>query len=221
MADAEPETDSTFEQSRREARRAQWALNILVGMSALAGAIFFAYVLYTVKPFGAKTPEPIDVPVSSAGPRIGLLIAEDAGLEITLRDIDDAPSYREQLSETMRRDLGISQPGRLYLLIVRSTADEPVVIAAPKLSVAGKDGARHQVRWLSDVADAGSASGTGKLRLTQSAHEFTLAKGESRQLFVFIEGTAPSAEDFAAGELELAGGRRVALSHTEIKVADQ
>src|SRR5690606_6519652 len=99
------------------------ALNILVGLSALAGAVFFAYVLYTVKPFGRKTADPIDVPVSAAGPRVGLLSADDkeAGLEITLRDIDDAPTYRDALSETMRRELGIEQPGRLYRLTARAT----------------------------------------------------------------------------------------------------
>ncbi|MCB9934769.1 MAG: hypothetical protein H6840_03670 [Planctomycetes bacterium] len=220
-----PEPEVSFEQSRLETRRAQWALNILVVFSAVAGSVFFFYVLYTIRPFGSKEPPPVDVPTSSVGPKFGMLAGTDeaSGLGVVLRDIDEAPSYREQLSEVMRKDLGIERNGRMYLLIVRNDGEAPADVDAAQLTV--RDGAEKgwEIQWLDQAASP--ASPTGKLRLTQSGRKFELAKGEERQLYVFIPSSGdslpPSAEDLSGGSLKLTGGPDIPLSHTEIKAAQQ
>ena len=222
-SNTEPEV--SFEQSRMETRRAQWALNILVVFSAVAGSVFFFYVLYTLRPFGSKEPPPVEVPTSSVGAKYGLLVGRDdaSGLDVLLRDIDEAPSYREQLSDVMRRDLGIGSGGRMYLLVIRNEGDEVLPVDAAQLTVRDKGGKDWQAQWLEQVAKPAGA--TGKLRVTQSGHRFELGKGEERQLYVFIQSAGdalpPSAEDFSAGSLKLASGLEVPLTHTEIKAVEQ
>lgn len=227
MVEEAPETEpeAVYEQSRDESRRAQWALNILVVFSAVAGSVFFFYVLYTIRPFGSKEPPPVEVPTSSVGAKYGLLVGHDeaSGLDVVLRDIDEAPSYREQLSEVMRRDLGISSGGRLYLLIIRNDGEATVDVNAGQLNAQDKGGKGWQVQWLEQAAKPVSA--TGRLRVTQSGRRFELAKGEERQLYVFIQSAGdalpPSAEDFSGGSLKLSSGLEVPLTHTEIKAAEQ
>ena len=156
QAESSSESEVKYEQSRSEAKRAQLGLNILVILSAVAGAAFFAYVLVTIRPFGSSEREPVNVPTSSVADRLGVLEGEDidAGLYVVLRDIDEAPEYRAKLSERMREDLGIDSPGRLYLLIVRNHGEQPVSVKAGKLQVQDKDGRNWQMKWLSDVTDA-------------------------------------------------------------------
>lgn len=225
MADDQPEATSevSYESSRKEARRASWALNSLVVLSALAGAVFFGYVLHTVQPWGGKEVPPVEIPVSSAGAKVGMLTGEKNGLTLTLRDIDEAPSYREQLNEVMLRDLGIDKAGRLYVLEVRNDGEATQQFNAQALAAADKDAKQWSVKWLADVTSSDKASAIGKLRLAQSAHRFELAKGESRHLYVFIESGAdlpPSAEDFVAGTLKT-DNAEVKLEHTEVKVAER
>lgn len=221
------ESEVTFTESAKEARRAQWALNLLVLLSAIAGAVFFGYVIFTIKPFGRTEPEPINVPTSAVGEKFGMLFGEDesTGVVVALRDIDEAPSYREQLSEVMRKDLAISSPGRIYLLVVRNDGEAVVSIDAPSLSASDADGKNWGVKWLSDVANLDDADANGRMRVAQSAHQFELNQGDERQLYVFIpsdgETLPPSGEDFVDGELRLSNSLRVALKHKEIKVAVQ
>ncbi len=221
----ETEPEVSYEQSHAETRRAQWALNTLVVFSAIAGSVFFFYVLYTIRPFGSKEPPPVEVPTSSVGAKYGLLTGSDeaSGLGVVLRDIDEAPSYREQLSEVMRRDLGIAGNGRMYLLIIRNDGEAPAAVDAALLRVRDAAGQSWEVQWLDKAASPASA--TGRLRLAQSGHKFELSKGEERQLYVFIpsagEALPPSAEDFSGGSLKLASGLEVSLSHTEIKATQK
>lgn len=227
MDDDTPQSENEvgYEQSRGETRRAQWALNVLVVFSAIAGSVFFFYVLYTIRPFGSKEAPPVDVPVSAVGAKYGLLVGHDdaSGLDVVLRDVDEAPSYREKLSDVMRRDLGISSAGRLYLLVIRNDGAEPVPVDAVQLTVEDKAGKSWQIQWLEQAAKPQSP--TGRLRLTQSARSFELGKGEQRQLYVFVqsagEAPPPSAEDFSRGSLKLASGLEVPLSHTEIKATQK
>ena len=224
--DAEESSGTEFEQSAREAKRAQWALNLLVVLSALAGAVFFGYVMYTIKPFGGKTPEPVNVPTSAMGAKFGLLTGEDesSGVLVALKDVDEAPTYREELSEVMRKDLGIKDEGRLYLLVVRNDGDKPVSVNADSLQLKDGDGKSWKARWLDQVADPESAAATGRMRLAQSAHKFDLEEGDERQLYVFIPssgGLPPSGEDFLDGELKLSDTLKISLKHTEIKAAEQ
>ena len=226
MADdpSDNQSEVSFETSRKEARRAAWALNSLVVLSALAGAFFFGYVLYTIQPFGGREAPPVEIPVSSAGSKVGMLLGESDGVSIMLQDIDEAPTYREQLSEVMRNELGIEKPGRLYVLEVRNDAEATLRFAPTAFTVTDRDAENWTVRWLGETTSPDKATTVGKLRLTQSAHQFELKKGEKRQLFVFIESGAdlpPSAEDFVAGTLKTADGAQVALEHTEVKVAAQ
>ncbi|MBZ0136531.1 MAG: hypothetical protein K8I27_09180 [Planctomycetes bacterium] len=218
----EEQADTTFEHSRKEARRAQWALNSLVVLSALAGAFFFGYVLYTIQPFGGRDAEPVEIPTSSPGATLGMLSNEEGALLLVLSDIDEAPTYREQLSEVMRKDLGIDKPGRLYRLSVRGNGDADATFAPESFTLTDKQARAWPVKWLPEVAQADKATAVGKLRLAQSGQPFELATGEQRTLFVFVETGAelpPSAEDFGSGKVTLAGGGQIALEHTEVKVA--
>ena len=219
------DTEVAFVESAKEARRAQWALNLLVLLSAVAGAVFFGYVIFTIKPFGRTEPEPINVPTSSVGEKFGMLFGEDetTGVVVALRDIDEAPSYREQLSEVMRKDMAISSLGRVYLLVVRNDGDETVSVDAQSLTAADDNGKSWSAKWLSDVANLAEADANGRMRVAQSAHKFELEKGDERQLYVFIPSTGeslpPSGEDFLDGELRLSDKLRIALKHKEIKVS--
>jgi hypothetical protein len=217
-----PALEAPFESTRRDAKRAQWALNSLVIFSALSGAVFFFYVLHTIGPFSSKDADNVEVPTSSVGARYGLLVGVDeaSGLGVVLRDIDEAPDYRDKLSDTMRAELGISESGRLYLLGIRNDGATPVSVAAEQLQVTDNQGASWTIRWLDQGASAETAGPTGRLRLAQSARKFELGKGEERQLFVFITakgGVPPPAEDFSGGRLKLASGLEIALNHTETK----
>jgi hypothetical protein len=230
-AEDNPATESEpvtgFEQSRKETRRAQWALNILVVFSAVAGSVFFFYVLYTIQLFGSKDPPPVEVPTSSVGAKFGLLVGEDAttGVSAVLRDIDEAPSYREKLSDVMRRDVGIQTAGRVYLFAIRNDGKGQVQINATSLVVRDDKGTQWTVQWLEQAARPDTASATGKLRLAQSKHNFELGAGEERQLYVFIPSSGdslpPSAEDLASGTLIISGGIEISLTHTEMKAVQQ
>lgn len=221
LPESQPET--TFESSRKEAKRATWALNSLVVLSALAGAFFFGYVLHTVQPFAGRDTPPVEIPVSSPSAKVGVLSGEQDGLAVTFRDIDEAPTYREELSKVMIRELAIDTPGRLYVLVVRNDGEDTYSFSPSGFNVADKDARNWKVRWLGELTSRDKASAVGKLRLAQSAHNFELSKGESRQLFVFIESAAnmpPSAEDFVTGTLKSESGD-LKLEHTEVKVAER
>jgi hypothetical protein len=172
----------------------------------LAGAVFFFYVLNTINPFGTHTAENVEVPTSAAGARYGLLTGyhEATGLSVALRDIDEAPDYRDKLSDAMRAELGISGGGRLYLLVIHNDGEAAVNVAAEQLEVTDKQGSSWSVKWLDQAA-------------AQSGRTFELAKAAERQLYVFIEGTPPPAEDFASGAITLAGGIQISLTHTETR----
>jgi hypothetical protein len=219
MPEPELTPEPPFDSTRRDAKRVQWALNGLVVFSALAGAVFFFYVLNTINPFGTHTAENVEVPTSAAGARYGLLTGnhEATGLSVALRDIDEAPDYRDKLSDTMRVELGISGGGRLYLLVIHNDGEAAVNVAAEQLEVTDKQGSRWSVKWLDQAAAASTAGPTGRLRLAQSGRMFELAKAAERQLYVFIEGTPPPAEDFASGAITLAGGIQISLTHTETR----
>jgi hypothetical protein len=211
-----PEQETPFDTTRRDSKRAQRALNGLVILSALSGAVFFFYVLRTISPFGASDVANVEVPTSSVGARYGLLVGTDeaSGLGVMLRDIDEAPDYRDKLSDTMLTELGISEAGRLYMLAIRNDGAAPVDIAAEQLQVTDKKGAAWTVRWL-DQSEAGGP--TGRMRRAQSARKFELAKGAERQLYVFIPGNPPPAEEFSGGRLKLASGLEIELKHTETR----
>ncbi|MCB9894310.1 MAG: hypothetical protein H6839_07670 [Planctomycetes bacterium] len=222
-----PKPDTSFEQSHKETRRAQWVLNILVVFSAVAGSLFFFYVLYTIQLFGGKDAPPVNLPTSSAGAKLGLLVGEDAGtgLNVVLRDVDEAPEYREKLSEVMRKDAGISAPGRLYLLIIRNDGKAAASVNATRFSVRDGGGKQWMVQWLEQAAKPEAATPMGKLRLGQSSHNFDLATGAERQLYVFIpaagDASPPPAEELVTGTLTIAGGPEISLTHTELKAALQ
>lgn len=219
--DATAESETVFEESAKEARRAQWSLNLLVVLSAVAGAVFFGYVLFHIKPFGGKQPDAINVPTSAVGDKFGVLVGSDdgSGVSVALRDIDEAPTYREKLSEVMRKNLGISVAGRLYLLIVRNDGDSPVSLNIRSLNVKDGGGQEWSAKWLDEIAEPADAN--GRMRLAQSGRKFELEKGDERQLYLFIpsggDTLPPSGEDFLDGEVRLSDQLEVTLRHTEIK----
>jgi hypothetical protein len=220
-----PAEDTSFEQSRKETRRAQWALNLLVIFSAVAGSVFFFYVLYTIRPFGHKQPPAVNVPTSSLGAKFGLLVGQDeaSGVSVVLRDIDEAPSYRARLSDVMRKQMGIEAAGRVYLLVVRNEGKAALKLNAQHLQVNDAKGGQWNVEWLDQASKPGAADAMGKLRLAQSKHNFELQPGSERQLYVFIQSAGdhlpPSAEDLSSGKLTFTGAPEITLSHTEIKAS--
>lgn len=224
MSEAAPQPDEDFEQARKQATRARWALNAMVGLSALASALFFAYVLTRVAPRGQGDPPEVNVPTSAVGKSVGVLQGVADGLFVELRDLDEAPSYRESWSERLRGDLGIAAKGRLYRLLVRNEGKQGVSFAGA-LTVRDGSGADWALRWLKDVADATAASDLGRMTLAQAEARFALAPGESRQLDVFVqsrgEALPPSAEDYESGTLVLESGASVALQHTRTEVAQR
>ncbi|MCC6466306.1 MAG: hypothetical protein IT463_13285 [Planctomycetes bacterium] len=224
MNEAAPQPDDDFETARKQATRARWALNALVGLSALASALFFAYVLTRVAPRGKAEPPEVNVPTSAVAKTVGLLQGESGGLFVELRDLDEAPSYREAWSDRLRTDLGIAAKGRLYRLLVRNDGKEKAAFAGT-LSARDGSGTEWPVRWLKDVADATAGSDLGRMALAQAEPRFELAPGESRQLDVFVQSRGetlpPSAEDFASGSMALESGPLLALQHTRTQVAQK
>ncbi|MBX3473562.1 MAG: hypothetical protein KF754_04200 [Planctomycetes bacterium] len=214
--------ESPFERSRASARRAQWTLNILVVMSAVAASAFFLYVLNTINPFGERPAPEVNVPTSAVGLKYALLRSDaESALSLELRDIDEAPSYRDALGEQLRASLAITEAGRLFRLRVRNAGKEPVRIDAPQVSVRDKNGKDWQVRWLHEVADSGKATPQGRLILGQSSRDFALGAGESRQMYVFIAGAVPPAEDFSSAEFRAEPAIKVAMDRQEVKVTPQ
>lgn len=218
MADTEPQ-QSEFEISRAQARKAQIAMNVLVILSSVAASVFLFYVLVHLQPFGSRDNPEVDIATSAVPPQVPVLRGgKDGSLEVQLRDLDDATTYRDKLNDAMRKSLGVSAEGRLYRLRIHSGAKEPVEIAAPALEVQG--GGAWKVQWLSGVASRDAATATGRLTLDQGAAEYTLAPGESRQLVVFIPGDAPTVRDMTSGEFT-ARGLRVPLTREEEKAGTQ
>lgn len=217
---SDPAPQGEFEISRKAAKRAQWTLNALVILSAVAASVFFVYVLHNLKPFGERTPPDVNVPTSAIPPSVAMLrTAKDATLALELRDLDEASGYRDSLSDSMRKSLAIEQPGRLYRLRVSNAGKESVEIKAPAISIRDTSGSDWTVRWLAEVSTAENATATGRMLLAQGASEFTLQPGESRQLTVFVPGNAPVAEQFHSAEFRTQSGLRVALNREEVKVA--
>ncbi len=215
MAD---QPDESFEQARRDARRAQLAMNALVILSAIAGAAFFGFVLFTIKPFGERVPEPVQIPTSQSSGTMSIVEGDTGGLRAELRDLDPAPGYSGELSARLAADLGIGQSGRLYRLALRNGRDAPVEVSLGGFSLTGKDGTTWSAQWIGSVADAEKASAMGRLRLSQAASGVTLPPGGEYQLDVFIAGEPPAADGFTAGRVEL-GSAVVHLAHQEVSAA--
>lgn len=212
---------SDYEQSRRNANRAQWALNFLVTLSAIAGAAFFFYVLYTIRPWSSTTTEPVNVQTSSAAATWQIVTGgEEAGLWATLRDIDEAPEYRKALSDTWRRDLGIAADGMMYRLEITNRGNTRD-LELRSCSLRTVEGASFEVQWLDTLAQPGNATALGRMRLKQSESRFTLEKGESRQLSVFVpatdRGVPPAADGIVSGSLRLGDGTALTLMPEKVK----
>lgn len=212
---------SDYEAARRSANRAQWALNFLVTLSAVAGSVFFFYVLYTIRPWASSVKEPVNVETSNA-PASWQVIAggEATGVWAELRDLDEAAEYRKQLSEQWRRDLGIAADGMLYRLFITNHSETATMeLASCELRTSG--GATFSIQWLEAVTRPGNANPTGQFRLKQSESKFTLGKGETRQLAVFVPatdaGNPPAATELIGGSLRFRDGSTIELLPEKVK----
>ncbi len=214
----EAEPEGGFESSRRDAHKAQIALNVLVILSALAASAFFFYVLYTIRPFGGSQVSNVDIPTSQPGAVIASVEGEAGGLAVSVRDLDDADAYNAELSEKLRADMGISAKGRLLRLELHNTGKDERKVKLTSLTLTGDDGVQWACRWLDDVASRDSATALGKLRLSQGVREFTLPTGARRQLDIFIPGEPPGAGKLKGGRLD-AGSVQVELEHKETRAA--
>lgn len=214
----EPGPDDPFQYTRVEARRAQLTLNFLVILSAVAGAAFFAYVLYSIRPFSSSPSDVVDIPTSGAAGVLTSIEGESGGLAVAVRDLDDAPGYAEALSERLRNDMGIEQAGRLLRLTVRNAGNAPLEVKLGTLQLTARDGREFNAQWLAQVADVRAATATGRLHIGQAAHEFQLDAGAERQLSVFVPGDVPAVGELRAGKLG-AGAMEVPLEYKETRAA--
>lgn len=209
-----------FEQARRQASRAQWTLNAMVLLSAVAASLFLFYVLYQVRPFGSKRTAEVEIPTSPLSATVVVLQGDAGGMGVELRDYDEAAGYSTRLSDAARTSLGISEAGTLFRLRVSNPGSQALEVRAPGLTLRTAGGGAIGARWLADVASPEAASPTGRLILAQAVAEYTLAPGESRQLIVFAPGEPLAASGLTGGEFT-ADGLKVALSRDEVRVATQ
>ncbi|MBK8205710.1 MAG: hypothetical protein IPK87_02830 [Planctomycetes bacterium] len=214
----EVQPEGGFESSRRDAHKAQIALNVLVILSALAASAFFFYVLYTVRPFGGSQASNVDIPTSQPGAVIAFVEGEAGGLTASVRDLDDAEAYNAELSEKLRADMGIASNGRLLRLELHNTGKDERKVKLTSLTLTGDDGVQWACKWVDDVASRDAATALGKLRLNQGAREFTLPVGARRQLDIFVPGEPPGAGKLKSGRLD-AGGVQIELEHKETRAA--
>jgi hypothetical protein len=215
---AEPEVDTSYEHARRSHRRAQIWLNAMVVFSACAASVFLVYVLAQVLPRFGGTPEP-DLPTGRTPERIGLLQGFKDGLFVELRDIDEAAGYRDELNRERLADLGISDRGRLLLLIIENRGDKALTLTAESIEVALEDS--QAVKWLAQAAKAETATPIGRMLLAQADTRLELAAGTRRTLMVFLPSRtsdAPPAEQLKRGSLRFADGRVIELNHEEVTV---
>jgi hypothetical protein len=212
-----PDNDG-FEQARRESRRAQFALNFLVILSAVAGAAFFGYVLYVIRPFGTRTPDPVDIPTSRTGDTIASVEGEQSGLHVSVHDLDEAPEYSAKLSERVRADMGISQEGRLYRLTVRNELDAAFNVDLRTLTLEAVDGRKWEAQWVDQAASPENATAIGRMRVAQAERKFTLPPKGERQLDIFVPGSPPGLATLSGGRLD-AGAAIVELKHRDVRAA--
>lgn len=220
MAETGASPEPEFELSRKTARRAQLTLNVLVVLSAVAASVFFLYVLHTIKPFGDRQTPEVNVPTSAVGQTIALLRSgDDSVLAVEMRDIDEAPSYRDALSDSMRQALGIENEGRLFRLRVHNAGKQRVEVRGPRMDVRDSDANDWPVQWLAQSGNAEKRSANGRLIAGQSTAEFELGPGETRQLYVFIPGKVPPAEKLASAEFRTESGLKVLLTRDDLRVS--
>lgn len=218
--------DVAYEEAARDASRARLMLNFLVILSAAASSVFLVYVLTRVLPRNGGDAANVDVPTSVAQAKVGVLRGQstDSTREVAfeLRDVDEAPGYRDKYSEKLREALGIERPGRLYQLTVRNLSkSEPLVFSGGTLRLRDKSGREYTALWLASVAQAERATALGRMTLAQSESVFTLAVGERRDLLVFVESGGempPATEDMVNGTLEGSSLKKVNLERVEITI---
>ena len=212
--------------SYEESRRARFVLNGLMFLSALASSLFLAFVFTRLFPSDGPEPEEIKIPTSEVRGQIALLRGEaeynGVTLQITLRDLDDAPEYAENLSRQRMEQLAISSPGRLYRIDVHCTSDAGQLEfnATGRIEGTG-EGARWALSWPGDVA-GDNPSQVGRMLLAQSKVGFTIKGNERRQLLVFAGDNgskAPAASGLEAGRLDIEGWGEVELRRESEKTA--
>ncbi|KAA0209590.1 hypothetical protein EDM80_14615 [bacterium] len=218
--------DVAYAEAARDASRARLMLNFLVILSAAASSVFLVYVLTRVLPRNGGDAANVDVPTSVAQAKVGVLRGQstETAREVAfeLRDLDEAPGYRDKYSEKLREALGIERPGRLYQLTVRNLSkSEPLVFNGGTLRLRDKAGREHTALWLASVAQAERATALGRMTLAQSESVFTLAVGERRDLLVFVESGGempPAAEEMVNGTLEGGSLKKVNLERAEVTI---
>lgn len=213
-----------YEEARREAGRVRLWLNVLVVLSAAASSIFLVYVIMRIMPRDGGDAGNVEVPTSSVKEKVGVLRGQggDGKIEcaLELRDVDEAPGYREKYSEQLREALGVEEQGRLYSLTVRNTGKtETLEFAGGTLTLRTKSGAEVVASWLAAVARPRTA--LGRMALTQSEAKFSLAPGERRELYVFVAAKGelpPPAAELAGGSADIPGVARVVLEHVDVTI---
>lgn len=226
MPDEENPEPTAFEESREAVRSAQFKLNLLVVMSATAASVFLFFVISRIWPSNGPAGSNVEIPTSAVTEMVGLLSGSHQGpdlkLRIELRDLDDAPGYRDAYGRKLRTALGITQAGRLYNLHVFNESKSGSFEFKPeRLMVQDGHGHEWRVRWLAEVASQEGANPVGRMTLTQAERRFTLAAGESRELTVFTprEGgnAPPPAGKLTGGSLSIEQAGRIKLEPLEIR----
>lgn len=203
-------SNDEFSNAESKAKRLRLGINILVMLCATASSVFLFYVLITIAPNFGASDDAGNVPTSEASPTLKVLQGKDDEVFVEIRDIDTAVEYSKSLSDQMERDLGISSDGQLALMFVQNDSDKPITFDVRDSEIDG-----FRLRILSGVSDRSKSSAVGKMRLLQSNPKFTLGVGESRELYVFLEGNNARIETAKSGIIELAATRKIKLTTHE------
>jgi hypothetical protein len=203
--------------SYSDAKRANLILNVLVVVSAMAGSGFLLYVAHRVLPNFRGSTAVEDVHTSRAHATTTFLNGALDDITFIVRDLDEAEVYNRKLAERIRTDLGITDKGLLYRLVVRNDGDESRRVALSEIVVTDDDGNRWEGVWLRDIADAENATAVGRLRLGQQQRVFDLPGESERQLEFFVRGQPPALSKLRTGRIKFADGTGIDLRRQDIR----
>jgi hypothetical protein len=220
---SEPEQTPEYDPyavSRKDARKANIILNTLVVISAMAGSAFLLYVAHHILPVFGSSPSVEEVQTSRVRPTVTVLTGEADGLAYVIRDLDDAEAYSRELSARILHDIGATETGLIYRLVVRNTGESAVRVQLQAIRMGTDDGRRLEGGWLHEVGSTDRATPVGALRLAQQARVFELAAGSERQLEFFVPGVPPAMDKIRDGSIEKADGSRVNLRRQEFRTGE-
>ncbi|MCF6228814.1 MAG: hypothetical protein L3J82_09180 [Planctomycetes bacterium] len=184
MSKPELATDD-YAQQRKAARKAHIWVNVIIFLSSAAGALFLVFVFSKIFPSDRKPADEVEVPTATLSKSIAALQGEnEVGLVVDIRDVDATEGYVEAYSKQLKRDIGISNSGRLYRLVLSNVGEQELDLSKLKIELSGG----YEILPLADFTAKPTAQ--GKLHVQQSKFRITLPAGAVYQCLVFAEANA-------------------------------